>query len=124
MYRGRAVDYFPEVYDAAVVARATSLIEAGERDFVVAYNQEYDDMLHKYGPETKESIEALVRQCRNFERLAEAAHKGWRGCARMITFSPDHGGHFDAATGKGTHGQDRAEDMELFHFFGIWPKEA
>jgi hypothetical protein len=119
MYKGRDIDYYSENYDEEVIARTMELVNRNEHDFIVSYNQEYDDKLHQGGPETKEAIEAVERHCRNFIRLAEAAGEGWKGHKSLITFCPDHGGHFDKAGQKGTHGENIPEDMEICHFFKI-----
>jgi len=37
----------------------------------------------------------------------------------VLVFAPDHGAHIDPSSGKGDHGLDIPEDMELFHCYGI-----
>ena len=43
---------------------------------------------------------------------------------RLVVFSPDHGVHLDEETGKGGHGLDIPEDMEVRSFWGIYPPEG
>lgn len=119
MYGGRSIDYFSEDYDEQVTARTLTLIAANGHDFILAYHQEYDDLLHQTTPQSPESIAALKKHCASFAQLAAAAHEHWRGFSRAIAFTPDHGGHVDPETGRGTHGEDISEDMDLLHFWGV-----
>jgi uncharacterized protein (DUF2132 family) len=117
IFRGRPVDYFSEVYDAEVTARALELIEAGGHDFILAYHQEYDDLLHDIGPWKDPAVAAVKRHTESFLKLAEAFDKKWTGVPRAVLFAPDHGAHVDPATGKGTHGEDIPADMDITHFW-------
>ena len=119
IFREREIDYFSEDYDEGVLRRTVELIEGGEHDFILAYQQGYDDVLHRSGPETDEAIEAMGRHVASFVEIGRSWESAWRGYDRMIMFCPDHGGHFDAATGKGAHGDDVPADMEVTHFCGI-----
>ena len=47
IFRSRPIDYFTEDYDPQVTERALELVRDGNHDFIVAYNQEYDDTLHR-----------------------------------------------------------------------------
>jgi hypothetical protein len=38
-----------------------------------------------------------------------------------VAFAPDHGAHINPSTGKGDHGLDIPEDMDIFHCYGIYP---
>ena len=37
-------------------------------------------------------------------------------------FCPDHGGH--DSEGRGTHGEDIPDDMEIVHFLGLFNQSA
>ena len=117
IFRGRQADYFSEEYDPQVTARALELIEKGAHDFILAYHQEYDDLLHSDGPWKDGSIAAVKRHTEAFLELAEAFNRKWAGVPRAVLFAPDHGGHTDPATGKGTHGAAIPADMDLTHFW-------
>lgn len=117
IFRGRPVDYFSEVYDGQVTARALALIEAGAHDVVLAYHQEYDDILHACEPWNAAAQAAIARHAGSFETLAAAADKAWAGLPRGMVFAPDHGAHIDPANGRGTHGADIPEDMDVAHFW-------
>lgn len=119
MYGGRDIDYFSEDYDDQVTARVLQLIAAGAHDFIMAYHQEYDDLLHQTTPASRECIGALKRHCASFAQLAAAVHEHWRAHSRAIAFTPDHGAHIDPDTGRGDHGLDIPEDMDLLHFWGV-----
>ena len=119
MYRERDVDYFCEEYDPQVTARAISLLEAGGHDFIVAYHQEYDDTMHRHGPFAAEAVQAAKNNIAAFVEIARAFDTHWARYNRIIAFTPDHGAHLDITTGRGAHGDDIPNDMELTHFFGL-----
>jgi hypothetical protein len=121
IFRGRALDYFSEDYDPQVTARALSLLERGRHDFILAYHQEYDDLLHQHDPYGAECVAAFRRHVASFGELAAAAGDAWRGLRHAIACVPDHGAHLDPATGQGAHGSELPEDMELLHFWRINP---
>jgi hypothetical protein len=53
--------------------------------------------------------------------MAEAANLRWKDKGQVIAFAPDHGAQIDPSTGKGHHGLDIPEDMDIFHGYGIYP---
>jgi len=120
IFRNRPLDYFSEAYDSEVTARTLQLLEADGHDFVLAYHQEYDDALHRTTPRAPEAIEAMQRHVASFVQLARAVEECWSAYDRMLGFVPDHGGHVDPDTGKGTHGVDIPEDMDVQHFYGVF----
>jgi hypothetical protein len=119
IFRDRDIDYFSETYDRQVTARTLELIEEDEHDLVVAYHQQYDDLLHETGPRSGEALEALENHIGSFVEMAQAVKSYWTHHSWMMAFAPDHGAHTDPATGTGTHGDDIAEDMEIDHFYGV-----
>jgi len=120
LFRDRALDYFSERYDPEVTETTLRLLEADGHDFVLAYHQEYDDTLHRTTPRAKEAVEAMQRHVASFVRLAHAVEESWSSRHRMVGFVPDHGGHIDPETGKGTHGIDTPQDMDVQHFYGVF----
>jgi predicted AlkP superfamily pyrophosphatase or phosphodiesterase len=120
LFRDRAIDYFPELYDPEVTATTLRLIKANSHDFVLAYHQEYDDTLHRTTPRAPEAVEAMQRHVASFVQLARAVEESWGACHRLIGFVPDHGGHIDPDAGTGTHGIDTPEDMDVQHFYGVF----
>ena len=122
IFQQRALSYFIEEYDQRVNSRLLQVLHStDDYDFILAYNQEYDDALHRTTPRSNEAIKAMRNHLKSFEELAEAFLKRHRGHTRLVVFSPDHGGHVDQ-NGKGNHGLDIPEDMEVRSFWGIYGK--
>jgi len=119
IFRERPIDYFSEKYDEQVTQRVITLLEANKHDFILAYHQEFDDALHVTTPESPQALRAMRNHIKSFDVLAIACQEHWRDTNRLIVFAPDHGAHIDPATGKGTHSENIAEDMEVTHFFGF-----
>ncbi len=119
IFRGSPVDFFSEEYDPRVTDRALSLIADGKHDFVLAYHQEYDDVMHGSTPFSDEALNAAGNHVESFLRLCRAVDLHWAAFNRAVLFAPDHGAHTDAATGRGNHGDDIPEDMDVFHFWGF-----
>jgi hypothetical protein len=120
IFRGRELDYFTVCDDTEVTETTLRLIKADAHDLILAYHCEYDDMVHRTTPRSPEAIQALRNHVSSFLQLAHAVHGHWRARDRMIAFLPDHGAHLDSETGKGTHGLDVPEDMDVQHFFGLY----
>ena len=116
IFRNRSLDYFSETYDREVTARTRELLAADRHDLVVAYNQEYDDCLHRTTSRSESALVAVRHHVAAFAALAQTAARAWRSYPYAVMFCPDHGAH--DADGRGTHGDDIPEDMELTHFFG------
>ncbi|MCW4050295.1 MAG: hypothetical protein NWE89_11240 [Candidatus Bathyarchaeota archaeon] len=119
IFRERDIDYYTEEYDPQVVERVLKLLEDDDYDVIVAYNQEYDDLMHGSTPTAPEAIEAFRRHLGTFKKLAEAFNTRYSDTYRVIAFLPDHGTHVDPETGKGSHGTDGPDDMEVRHFWGL-----
>jgi len=121
IFRGRKVDYYSEPCDRDVTGRALLLINAGEHDCILAYHQDYDEILHATDPWNNAALNAAKGHVRTFENLVRVFDRKWGGLPRGAFFAPDHGAHTDAATGKGTHGANIPEDMEVDHFWRFQP---
>jgi Type I phosphodiesterase / nucleotide pyrophosphatase len=124
VFRGRDLDYFAERYDPEVTDCVLNLLEVGTHDIIVAYQQEYDDLIHKTTPESIEALQAVEHHVEAFRLLAGAFSTQWRNYDRAIMWLTDHGTHVDATTGKGTHGEDIPADMIVEHFFGFQPARS
>jgi len=123
IFRNREIDYYSEPYDKEVEAKVIELLKGDRYDFILAYNQGYDDTMHSSTPESPESIKAFREHIRTFSNLAAEFNKVNRDKNRVVAFLPDHGTHIDPKTGKGTHGTELREDMEVRHFWGIYKGE-
>jgi hypothetical protein len=119
IFRNRAIDYFSETYDNEVIEKALSLLQDHDYDFLVVYNQEYDDCLHRTGPFSTESMRALQHHNRNYIRLVNALWLVWKNHSWLAAYTPDHGGHFSEADGVGMHGENIPEDMNLVHYYNF-----
>lgn len=120
IFRDRKLDYLSEAYDPEAEARALQLLEDDSHDLVLVYHQEYDDVMHGSTPRSPEALAAFRRHLDTFTRFGEAFNSAWSGWDRVIAFLPDHGTHVDPESGKGAHGTDSPEDMEVRHFWGLY----
>jgi len=121
IFRGRALDYFSEKYDPWVTEKAIALVAADRHDLVVAYHQEYDDVMHATGPLAPRALRGARNHVEAFADLAAAVEAGWARHPRAIVFAPDHGAHDDPLTGGGAHGTAADADMDLAHFWAVQP---
>lgn len=119
VFRGRDLDYFAERYDPQVTDRVVELLEAGDHEVIVAYVQEYDDLMHQTTPESAVALRAVEHHVESFRAIADAYSKYWRGADRGLMWLTDHGTHVNPTTGRGTHGDDIPEDMMVEHYFGF-----
>jgi hypothetical protein len=119
IFRERKIEYFSERYDEEVVERTVELIEENRHNLIIVYQQEYDDMIHKNDPFLDLCIQAVTHHVHSFITIASTSLNAWSGHNNAIIFAPDHGAHFDSASGHGDHGLDIPEDMQLFHWYGI-----
>jgi hypothetical protein len=119
IFRNRAIDYYTCDSDAEVTERALELVRDNKHDFIVAYNQEYDDVMHKHGPESPEAVAAATRHVETFVRLWQATEEHWSGYNCALLFAPDHGAHATSGERRGDHGEDIPEDMDVLHFWRL-----
>lgn len=117
----REIDYF--IYDEIedVNKKAFELIDEDKYDLIVIYNGNYDGTMHKYGPESAESMAALDHNVEYYSQLVEKINNQWKDHNVFYGFCPDHGCHeIDGECG--SHGLDMEEDMNVVHFYGIKSK--
>jgi hypothetical protein len=119
IFRDRPIRYYTEEYDPDVELRTLKLLGDDDYDLILAYHQEYDDVMHRTTPTSPEALEAFRRHLATFQRLADSFNRDWTMYRRAIAFLPDHGTHVDPITGRGSHGTDSPEDMEVRHFWGV-----
>jgi hypothetical protein len=121
IFRGRALDYFSEKYDPWVTEKALSLVAADRHGLIVAYHQEYDDVMHATGPLAPRALRGARNSIEAFTDLAAAFESAWARHPRALVFAPDHGAHPDPSTGGGAHGTAADADMDLTHFWAVRP---
>jgi len=100
---------------------ALKLLEEDRYDHISVYFGEYDSLMHKYGTEHEVSLAKLKEHFEHFAVLAEKANRLWEGKRHLITVQTDHGVH-DQADGRGAHGTDDTDDLNIVHFFGAYEK--
>jgi hypothetical protein len=120
IFRERNVSYYSEAYDPEVEVRALNLLEEGIHDIILVYHQEYDDTMHGTTPRSPEALKAFRRHLATFTRFGEVFNDAWADRDRVIAFLPDHGTHIDPDSGRGSHGTDSPEDMDVRHFWGVF----
>jgi hypothetical protein len=120
IFRDRAIDYFPEPYDGEVTDRVLRLLEAGRHDVIVAYHQEYDDAMHATEPRSPSALRALRSHIEAFTSMFQTAHRAWQS-SYAVVFATDHGTHVDPETGRGIHGSNLPDDLEVNLFWGLRP---
>jgi predicted AlkP superfamily pyrophosphatase or phosphodiesterase len=121
IFRKRQMRYFSEPDDQDVTRRTIEVIKSDNFDFIIAYHSEYDDILHEMTPFCPEAIDALKHHLHAFSEFSKLMDVYWQNYNRMIWFAPDHGAHIDPQRGKGTHGDNIPEDMQVQHYIGIKP---
>lgn len=118
IFQNRPIDYFSMGYDSLVTAKVLELQKENKHDVIVAYHQEYDDLLHETGPFSALAEKALMNHVDTWEVLRKSSQENWKQ-EYLLAFTPDHGGHLDPNSGRGDHGKNIPEDMRLRHFFEI-----
>ncbi len=115
----RPIDYFIYPTTAECNEKALELIAKDYYNLIVLYNADYDSVMHKFGPESKEALAALKENVETFKMLQKQIRENYLQHDTVLVFAPDHGCHeWDAAPDcKGVHGADVPEDMEILHFY-------
>lgn len=116
IFKNREMDYF--IFDTPdeVNAKAAELIRADRHDLIVAYNGNYDTVMHGHGPQAEESLAALSHNAASFLSLCRTAGEAWADKRWAAAFATDHGCH-TLPDGRGTHGSDLEEDMNVVHLW-------
>lgn len=99
-------------------AKAAALIAEDRYDLIAVYNGNFDSTMHKFGPESREALDALRHNVRAFDTLANAVRTHWRAHKTLLAFAPDHGCH-EIDGDCGSHGLEMPEDMNIIHFYGV-----
>lgn len=117
----RNMDYY--YYDSIeeINEKALKLIEEDRHDLICVYNTNYDYAMHRCGTESAESMNELEDNVRSFDVFAQTVKRHWKNHDVLIGFAMDHGCH-DIDGGCGSHGLDMPEDLNIVHFYGVYPK--
>lgn len=114
----RDMDYYIVETPDEANQKAIELIKQDKYDFIAVYNGNYDGTMHRYGPESEESINALKHNVNAFDTLCRAVKEYWQNHTTLVGFAPDHGCH-EIDGGCGSHGLNMPEDMNIVHFYGL-----
>jgi hypothetical protein len=120
IFANRPIDYYFCDTWPDVNAKAAELIMRDEYDFILTYNANFDDVMHKKGPE---SIEALSEMRYNFQTFCmfdTMIRTHWQHHNVLIGTGMDHGCH-TKPDGTGTHCDDTPEDRNIIHYYKIYP---
>lgn len=115
----REMDYFTDCEsDEDAVRLGIQLIESDRYDFIVIYNGWYDHMMHSTRVEDPEALQVFRDNCRFFGEIARAVQRAYAAYDTFLGFATDHGCHDHPDTGRGTHGTDLPDDLNVIHFYG------
>ena len=114
----REMDYYIVDTPDEANAKAAALIQEDRHELIAVYNGNYDSAMHKFGPESREALDALRHNVRAFDTLANEVRTHWQAHKTLIAFAPDHGCH-EIDGDCGSHGLDMPEDMNIIHFYGL-----
>ena len=82
------------------------------------YNGNFDSRMHAKGPGSAYALRALDANLDYYCRLVGEIRKHAAGAHVLYGFCPDHGCH-EIDGGRGSHGLDMEEDMNVIHFYGV-----
>ena len=122
IFAGRDMDYYIEKDDDAVLERAMELIEEDRYDLLCGYNMEYDDIIHEETPESEHALSAMRRHIAAFAKLADAVEEHWSTHDTLVCMASDHGTHVNWE-GYGDHGEWIENDINVIHYYGVYPKK-
>lgn len=114
----RDMDYFIYPTIRKVNKKAEKLIKDSDYALIIIYNGNYDTTMHKEGPEGRKSIKALKGNLATYCRFVSLIKKYHPDERVFYGFCPDHGCH-EIDGGRGSHGLDMEEDMNVVHIYGI-----
>ena len=117
IFKERKMDYFECKDGDEVLERSLEVIEKDIYDVISIHTFEYDSASHHFSPESKEALNALTLEAENFSAIVKLLETQKEKHKTVISYSPDHGQHA-VEGGRGAHGSNMIEDMNILHFFG------
>lgn len=118
----REMDYFIYPTMEEVNAKAAELILQDQYDFYVVYNDNYDSVMHKNGPESAITLGALRTNAQAYATFAHLIQNHWQKHDTLLGFAMDHGCH-EVDGGSGSHGLDMEEDLNIRHHYKVYPAQ-
>ena len=124
IYLEREIDYFHFEKDdiIEVNAKAMELILSDKHDVIIIYNGNYDHVMHRLAPESKESLAELKINCHVYAIINELIKNNWKNHNTLVGFAMDHGCH-EIDGGSGSHGLDMIEDINIVHHYKAYKKQ-
>lgn len=123
LFRDKGVDIYTLKKDREVITLAVDLIKNSDYDIICVYNQEYDDALHRSYPLSCWAKRALKHYNASYEMLCNAVSESWIDYNALVGCLTDHGSH-SKWYGLGTHGKNISKDMNICHFYKVFPKSS
>ncbi len=112
------IDYYINPTEEDALPVGLEVINSDKYDCIIIYQGNYDGTMHRCGVEDPQSLAALESNGENFDTLVSAAKKVWRGKSSLYGWVTDHGAH-NNDIGRGMHGTDMPEDLNVIHFWGF-----
>jgi len=122
IFRQRNMDYFVYETIEEINAKTAEVLLQDEYDFICIYNGNYDAVMHKFGPESVEALAELRCNSRAFAAFSKLVEDNWKQHNTLVAFAMDHGCHeIDGSCG--SHGLDMPEDLNIVHYYKVYPAE-
>jgi predicted AlkP superfamily pyrophosphatase or phosphodiesterase len=118
----RNMDYYILGSIAEVNAKAAQLIVEVKYDFILTYNANFDDTLHKKGPEHPDTLGEMYFNFKTFCMFDQMIRNLWGKHNVLVGTGMDHGCHL-REDGRGVHGANIPEDRNIVHFYKIYPRK-
>ena len=123
IFQERPMDYFLFETIEEINAKAAELILKDTYDFIAVYNGNYDSTMHKNGPEAPITLAALRANSFAFAQFSVLVENHWTRHNTLVGFAMDHGCH-EIDENCGSHGLDMPEDLNIRHYYKIYPAKA
>jgi len=123
IFKERDMDYY--ICDAVGKSWAVlaDLIVKDQHDVIILYNGNYDSLMHKFGPESKEALAELRTNAHTFVMVRELIKMHWKHHDTFLGYAMDHGCH-EIDGDCGSHGLDMPEDLNICHRYVGIPREG
>lgn len=123
IYLERDMDYFIYSTVEEVNAKAIEVLLEDKYDFIVIYNRNYDATMHKFGPESENSLEQLKLNAEFFSKISNLIESNWQNHNVLLGFAMDHGCH-EIDGGCGSHGLYMEEDINILHQYKVFKSKT
>lgn len=126
IFAERPIDYYFCKTWPDVNAKAAELVVKDEYDFILCYNANFDDVMHKKTPESVEALSEARFNYQTFCMFDSMIQNLWKKHNTLVGFGMDHGCHaFINSEGepRGTHRDNSPDDRNIVHLYKIHPAE-